>query len=151
MIGILIYHVLIGGLVLLSLDSAFNLMAKKDYFDNGRIKEFAIEMEEEITFLNRIFIIIFWPFVLAIISTLVFACNDVLDKLMMKKEDMNKLTQWQREYVEKIEAMSNAELLDEVLDRADEWQEPWGDEWKYKACQLHLRMRLIDWLNEKDD
>lgn len=62
---------------------------------------------------------------------------------------MAKLAKWQKEYIEQIESMSNAELLDEVLELAyiqDEGDN--RDRWQYSAVQLHLRMRLINWLNE---
>lgn len=62
---------------------------------------------------------------------------------------MAKLAKWQKEYIGQIEAMSNAELLDEVLGLAyiqDEGDNI--DRWQYSAAQLHLRMRLVNWLNE---
>jgi len=66
---------------------------------------------------------------------------------------MSKLAKWQEEYVEQIEAMSNAELLDEVLDQShgDSWDGAFtkNGNWRYNCVELHLRMRLIDWLNEE--
>lgn len=61
---------------------------------------------------------------------------------------MAKLKQWQKDYIEEITAMSNSELLDEVLAKADGWAEMWGEEWKFKVAETHLRMRLVNWLNE---
>lgn len=65
---------------------------------------------------------------------------------------MSELQQWQKDYIEEITAMSNSELLDSVLDQADgdSWDGYFTEKgfWKYSAAKTHLRMRLVDWLNE---
>lgn len=65
---------------------------------------------------------------------------------------MAELLKWQKKHIERIESMSNSELLDEALELAggDSWDGIFTKrgEWEYSAITLHLRMRLVDWLNE---
>lgn len=64
---------------------------------------------------------------------------------------MTELQQWQKDYIEKITAMSNSELLDEALRQYGANGEVYECNWCLACAETHLRMRLVNWLNEGEN